>query len=283
MSTPPVIALSRLCVEFDGEHVLEDIDLDVAAGEFIALLGPNGSGKTTLVRSILGLQPIDHGRVTLFGTPLASFRAWGRIALVPQRLPGSTSIPVSVEEAVLAGLVSPRNRWTLRRRALKTAAEDALRSVGLWERRHQRLDALSGGQQRRVLVARALASDSDLIVMDEPTAGVDAENVAIIVRLLRALHERGKTVVIVTHELDDIESLVTRAVVLGGTGDSSVRYDGPPPVPLAMHDHVHHHDDDGDEPTPFESALFEATTPDAILAHPPRTSHHVHDAGQEGA
>ena len=256
MNTHPVVSLDRMCVEFDGEHVLEDVDIDIVAGELVALLGPNGSGKTTLVRSIVGLQPIDHGSARLFGTPLSSFRDWDRVSLVPQRLPGATSIPVSVEETVLAGLVAPGNRWTLNRRTLKGAAEEALRSVGLWERRRQRLDALSGGQQRRVLVARALATDADLILMDEPTAGVDAENSRIIVDLLRSLHERGKTVIVVTHELDDIEPLVTRAIVLGGTGETSVRYDGPPPVPLALHDHVHHHDDP-DEPTPFDAALFE--------------------------
>lgn len=282
MSDQPVISLSRVCVEFDGEHVLEDIDIDIAAGEFVALLGPNGSGKTTLVRSVVGLQPIDHGSVHLFGTPLPSFRAWDRVSFVPQRLPGATSIPVSVEETVLAGLVAPGNRWMLRRRALKAAAEDALRSVGLWDRRRQRLDALSGGQQRRVLVARALATDADLILMDEPTAGVDAQNVAIIVGLLRSLHERGKTVVIVTHELDDIEPLVTRAVVLGGTGETSVRYDGPPPIPHALHDHVHHHDDEIDEPTPFEPALFEASVPEAVSTHPHRAVHHAHDPGHGG-
>jgi zinc transport system ATP-binding protein len=241
-----VVQVDRLCVEFDGEHVLEDVDLTIRAGEFVALLGPNGSGKTTLVRSILGLQPYDHGRVQLFGTPLSRFRSWQRIALVPQRLPGASSIPVSVWEVVLGGLISPKRRWRPFTKAEKTSAATALHDVGLSSRRNDRLDTLSGGQQRRVLIARALASGADLLVMDEPTAGVDAEHVGRLVDLLGDLHDRGVTVIVVTHELTGITDLVTHAVVLGPDQRRSVLYDGPPPVPVDFGDHVHHHDDPPD-------------------------------------
>ncbi len=245
-----VIEVSRLCVEFDGEHVLEDVDLTIGHGEFVALLGPNGSGKTTLIRAMLGLQPYAHGRVTLFGTPLGRFRSWQRIAVVPQRLPGASTIPVSVWEAVLSGQISPRHRWRPFGRDQKGAAQRALQAVGLWERRHERLDALSGGQQRRALIARALATGADLLVMDEPTAGVDARHVAALTLLLSDLHRRGTTIVVVTHELTGIAHLITRAVVLGAPRDEpSVVFDGPPPVPgWYLHDHVHHHD--GDEQPP---------------------------------
>jgi zinc transport system ATP-binding protein len=238
-----VVSVSRLCVEFDGEHVLEDVDLTIRSGEFVALLGPNGSGKTTLVRSMLGLQPYQHGHVSLFGQPLARFRDWQRVALVPQRLPGAVSIPVSVWEVVLSGRISPRRRWRPFSRAERQAATAALHEVGLWERRHERIDTLSGGQQRRVLIARALASGADLLVMDEPTAGVDAQNVAQLAALLAALHERGATIIVVTHELTGIAHLITRGVVLGPDRRRSVVFDGPPPVPgQLLHDHVHHHE-----------------------------------------
>lgn len=226
-----VARLDRLCVEFDGEHVLEDVDLVINAGDFIALLGPNGSGKTTLVRAMVGLQPYHHGRVLLFGEPLSRFRQWHRIALVPQRLPGASSIPVSVWETVLSGLISPTRRWRPLNRIERAAAAAALTDVGLWSRRHERLDTLSGGQQRRVLIARALASGADLLVMDEPTAGVDAEHVARLTDLLTALHERGTTIIVVTHELTGIAHLVTRAVVLGADRRESVVFDGPLPSP----------------------------------------------------
>lgn len=248
-----VVDISRLCVEFDGEHVLEDVDLRITAGEFVALLGPNGSGKTTLVRAMLGLQPYAHGHVTLFGTPLGRFHDWQRIALVPQRLPGATSIPVSVWEAVLSGLIAPRRRWRPFSRAERGAATDALTQVGLWDRRHERLDTLSGGQQRRVLIARALATGADLLVMDEPTAGVDAEHVSRLTGLLTDLHVRGTTILVVTHELTGITHLVTRAVVLSASHGrrGSVEFDGPLPVPgQLLHDHVHHHHDAGpDDPS----------------------------------
>lgn len=238
-----VIEVERLCVEFDGEHVLEDVNIDIRSGDFIALLGPNGSGKSTLVRAILGLQPLDHGRVTLFGTPLRRFKQWQRIALVPQRLPGASSIPVSVWETVLSGAISPRTRWRPFSQAEKGAATQALHEVDLWDRRHSRLDTLSGGQQRRVLVARALASSADIIVMDEPTAGLDAANVAALARLLGELKASGRTIIVVTHEIDAIEPLVTRAIVLAQSTHHSVQYDGPPPVPASFaHDHHHHHD-----------------------------------------
>jgi zinc transport system ATP-binding protein len=243
---PVIVEVDRLCVEFDGEHILEDVDLSVRSGEFVALLGPNGSGKTTLVRAIVGLQPYDHGHVTLFGTPLSRFRAWDRIALVPQRLPGASSIPVSVWETVMSGLISPSRRWRPFSRTDRDSARQALEDVGLWSRKHDRLDTLSGGQQRRVLIARALASGADLLVMDEPTAGVDAEHVGRLTDLLDDLHGRGVTIIVVTHELTGITHLVTRAVVLGPSARRSVVYDGPPPIPGDLSDHVHHHDSEHD-------------------------------------
>ncbi len=238
-----VVGLSRVCVEFDGDHVLEDVDLSIRQGEFVALLGPNGSGKTTLVRTMLGLQPHSHGRVALFGRPLSRFRDWQRIALVPQRLPGASSIPVSVWETVLSGLISPKRRWRPLSRTQRAAAAQALTDVGLWSKRHERLDTLSGGQQRRVLIARALASGADLLVMDEPTAGVDAENLASLTTLLAGLHEHGTTIIVVTHELTGIAHLITRAVVLDPHSRETIVFDGPPPVPgHHLHDHVHHHE-----------------------------------------
>ncbi|CAB4875515.1 MAG: ATP-binding cassette domain-containing protein [Actinobacteria bacterium] len=238
-----IVTVARACVEFDGEHVLENVDLTIEQGEFIALLGPNGSGKTTLVRAILGLQPLEHGKIALFGTPLARFRDWSRIALVPQRLPGATSIPVSVWEAVLSGSITPKGRWRPLPRSARDAAQQALESVGLWSRRHDRLDALSGGQQRRVLIARALCTEPDLLVMDEPTAGLDAQNLQALTALLADLHHRGITIIVVTHELTGINDLVTRAVVLRNDHHESVKYDGPPPVPEHFAEETHHHDD----------------------------------------
>ncbi len=250
MSAGTVVSVTRACVEFDGEHVLENVDLSIEEGEFIALLGPNGSGKTTLIRAILGLQPLDHGKISLFGAPLGRFRDWHRVAIVPQRLPGATSIPVSVWEAVLSGGITPRGRWRPFPRSSRAAAQRALESVGLWSRRHDRLDTLSGGQQRRVLIARALSTSPDLLVMDEPTAGLDTANLQALTALLADLHHAGTTIIVVTHELTGISDLVTRAVVLRNDHHESVKYDGPPPVPADFDDDVHPHHDDPPEAPP---------------------------------
>lgn len=242
MSTP-IASADRLCVEFDGVHVLENVDLTINRGEFVALLGPNGSGKSTLVRALLGLQPIEHGSVRLFDTPLGRFKNWDDVTLVPQRLPGASSVPVSVWETVLSGLITPKRRWRRFSKSERERARSALESVRLWNRRHDRLDELSGGQQRRALIARALVTEAELIILDEPTAGVDAQNVAELTRLLAQMHSNGATVIVVTHELDEIEAIVTRAIVLE---HGEVMYDGPTPLPIDLHDHFHHHHDDSD-------------------------------------
>jgi zinc transport system ATP-binding protein len=146
-------------------------------------------------------------------------------------------------------MISPRRRWRPFSRVQRASAQSALEQVGLWSRRHDRLDTLSGGQQRRVLIARALATGADLLVMDEPTAGVDTQHVAQLTELLAGLHRQGTTIIVVTHELTGIAHLITRAIVLGPDRRDSVVFDGPPPVPgFLLHDHVHHHEADGHNP-----------------------------------
>jgi zinc transport system ATP-binding protein len=248
VSDESVVRLTHACVEYDGTHVLEDVELDVTAGQFVALLGPNGSGKTTLVRAALGLEPLSHGTASLFGTPLSRFHDWSRIALVPQRLPAAANVPVSVWETVLSGSISPRGRYRPFTREQRRAAQQALETVSLWDRRHDRLDTLSGGQQRRVLIARALSTSADLFVLDEPTAGVDGANQRRVAEVLTGLAALGRTVVLVAHELGPLEPLVTRVVVLGRGRDGSILFDGPPPAPDHLHDPVHHHSHDVEPP-----------------------------------
>ena len=151
---------------------------------------------------------------------------------------------MSVHEVVGAGLISPRQR--LPHRGDRQRVVDALAQVGLADRRRDRFDALSGGQQRRVMIAAALAKDADLYVLDEPTAGVDAESQQRISETFGSLHDRGRTVVLVTHELGPFASLASRIIVLGSPrGETStVLYDGPPPVPDHLLERVWHHSED---------------------------------------
>ena len=236
-----IVNTQHLCVAFDGATVLQDVSITLAPAQVTALLGPNGSGKSTLINALVGLQPVQHGTVELFGIPLGRFSQWQRLALVPQHLPGASSIPVSVWETVMSARISPRRRWRPIQRSERQLCTDALDRVGLLHRRRDRLDSLSGGQQRRVMLARALAADAQLLILDEPTAGMDAQNLQVFVEVIAHQRELGRTVLIVTHDLDDIEHLIDQAIVLEASTDQSVVFAGLPPLPPSMHHVAHHH------------------------------------------
>ncbi|MGI5168448.1 metal ABC transporter ATP-binding protein [Spirillospora sp. CA-253888] len=214
----PPFAMTDGRVRLDGREVLRGIDLTVRAGDVVAVLGPNGAGKSTLVKALLGLRPLSGGRTEIFGVPPARFRDWRRVGYVPQRLPMGGGVPSTVREVVSSGRTARRSRWRpalLADRAADRAAVDrALEAVGLADRAGESAHLLSGGQQQRVLIARALAGEPEALVMDEPTAGVDAANQAALAGTLGALVRDGRTVVLVAHELGPIEPLVTRTVVL---------------------------------------------------------------------
>lgn len=235
-----VFSLASGSVEFDGTRVLKDATLHVSGGEFIAILGENGSGKTTMTRALLGLTELSSGRAELLGTPIARFRDWSAVAYVPQRLLSAGAVPVSVYEVVAASRIGPRTRFRRSGAATRIAVRAALDDVGLWDRRRDRLDDLSGGQQRRVLIAAALAKGASVFVLDEPTAGVDAEQQMALAGTFRTIRDRGGTVLLVTHELGPFRDLATRVVVLE---HGRITYDGPPPGPV-RHDHVYHHSED---------------------------------------
>lgn len=240
-STPPVFQLRQGCVEFDGVHIFNHMDLTIEPGSFVALLGANGSGKTTLVRALLGLQPLSHGEVRIFGEDLHRFRDWHRIAFVPQRLPAATGVPISVAEVVGSSRISPRTRMRRASRADRAATVKALDLVGLADRLHDWMDTLSGGQQRRVMVARALAGGAEVMVLDEPTAGMDLANQQRLAQVLESLP--GHTVIMVAHGLGAMANLVTRAILLQ---HGTVVHDGPT-APRGWTD-VHHHNE-GDLPS----------------------------------
>ena len=239
-------ALHHVCVEFNGERVLDDVDLKIETGEYVVLLGENGSGKSTLLRAMLGLVPLASGRIESNGKPVN--RGPHDVAYVPQRLLAATSVPVSVEETVRAALISPGRRWRPSARQARARAEEALNDVGLLHRRHARLDTLSGGQQRRVMVARALATGAQTLLLDEPTAGIDADSERRMAEVIAGLHAAGRTVVLVTHDLGQVTRTATRAVVLGGRPTGSIRYDGPVPPPAHIYTGTRHHHDADSEP-----------------------------------
>jgi zinc transport system ATP-binding protein len=223
--------------------------LKVDAGEVVALLGPNGSGKTTLLKGVLGLVDCYRGDVKLFGTPLSQFGERSRIGYVPQRQSAAGPIPVTVRELVRSGLMSGRR--VIRRRARtatslgSSAVADALVAVGLADLADRPIVELSGGQQRRALVARALAGGATTLLLDEPFAGVDQANQLAIADALAHLTSHGATIVVVLHELGPLEPIVTRAVCLD---HGVVLFDGPLGAAPARLLHLgHDHDPHGGE------------------------------------
>ena len=217
-------------------------DLMIHAGEVVALLGPNGSGKTTLMKGVLGLVDCLGGEVELLGRPIHALRDRSQIGYVPQRHTAAGPIPVTVCELVRSGRLARTGMFHRRRAVDDRAIQAAIEAVDLGEKTKEPIATLSGGQQRRALVARALAGGATMLLLDEPLAGVDQDNQTAMASSLRALVATGVTVVVVLHELGPLEPLVTRAVCLD---EGAVVFDGPldtaPPRLLHLgHDHDPH-------------------------------------------
>ncbi|MFG2311224.1 metal ABC transporter ATP-binding protein [Streptomyces sp. NPDC048566] len=237
-----VVSLRGVRAELGSRPVLRGVDLVVRRGEVVALLGANGSGKSTAVRSVIGQVPVSAGEIELFGVARRRFRDWRRVGYVPQRTTAAGGVPATVTEIVASGRLS-RARFGVLRRADHAAVRRALELVGMADRAKDSVDALSGGQHQRVLIARALACEPELLIMDEPMAGVDLASQEVLAATLRGQVAQGASVLLVLHELGPLEPLIDRAVVLR---DGCVLHDGPPPRAVGQHalpghDHVHPH------------------------------------------
>jgi zinc transport system ATP-binding protein len=243
-----VFRLQNGCVELGGREILHDVSVAVDDGEFVAVLGANGSGKTTLVRALVGLVPLTAGSLEVFDTPLDRFRDWPRLGYVPQRLLVGGGVPSTVREIVASGRTGRLRRLRRLGQADQAAIDHALEDVGLLHRSNHPVATLSGGQQQRVLIARALAGEPDVLVLDEPTAGVDADSQDTLAGALGHLSRQGGSVVLVAHELGPLAGLIGRAIVMSG---GRVVADGPPPEPEGHHGHaghVHTHAHEAQEP-----------------------------------
>lgn len=204
--------------------VVDDVSMTVRSGEFLALVGPNGSGKTTLLKLLLGLLRPSSGSVQLFGSDPSAFRERWRVGYVPQRPTLAHDLPATVDEVVATGRLA-RHPWGRRSSGDRDAIDHALDVVGLCGTRHRRVSDLSGGQQQRAFIARALASDPDLLVLDEPVAGVDAEAQSLFRdALVHHVRVHGGSVLLVSHELGAVASDLDRVIVI----KRSIRFDGPP-------------------------------------------------------
>ncbi|MEG3633970.1 metal ABC transporter ATP-binding protein [Micromonospora palythoicola] len=252
--TPDVITVTHGVVGYDGRPVLRDVSLTVTAGEVVAVLGANGSGKSTLIRAILGLVPLSAGTVTLFGRPVRRFREWHRVGYVPQRLGAGSGVPATVAEVVAAGRLARRGVLRPPGRTDREAVAEALRAVGLADRAKDPVSTLSGGQQQRTLIARALAGRPELLILDEPTAGVDAASQEAFAGALHDFTVGGGTVLLVAHELGPLRPVIRRAIVVH---QGFVAHDGAVPEPAGHHaapDHDHVHPHGPEEPAGLWSA-----------------------------
>jgi zinc transport system ATP-binding protein len=222
-----------------GATVLRDVDLRIEQGEFVAIAGPNGGGKTTLVRLALGLERPLTGRVLLFGEPAHSFTRRRKLGYLAQRSKLGTEAPATVREVVAAGRLAAGGLLGPLRRRDRVIVDEAIERVGLTERATSTLHTLSGGLQQRAFIAKALAAEPSLLVLDEPTAGVDAEAQEALAALLARLHgELATTILYVSHEFGAVERHVERLLLVRG----AITFDGPPnELPGVWHDPSHVH------------------------------------------
>ncbi|MBO8164898.1 MAG: metal ABC transporter ATP-binding protein [Brevibacillus sp.] len=212
----PIVRLSSVTFQYDGKSVLEQIDFTLHKGDFCGIVGPNGSGKSTLLKLILGLLVPKQGTVELFGKPLSKFREWSKIGYVAQQAAhGTGGFPATVREVVLSGLTGKVGLFRWFTKEHKRHAEEVITRVGLGEKIDAHIGTLSGGQRQRVFIARALVAQPELLILDEPTVGVDQESIEQFYRLLRTLKdESGLTMMIVSHDVGVMSQWVNKVACL---------------------------------------------------------------------
>lgn len=222
-----------------GPPALRDVDLAIAPGEFVAIAGPNGGGKTTLLRVMLGLETPTAGEVLLFGEQAHRFSRRSSIGYLAQRAQLGIDAPATVREVVAAGRLPAGGLIGPLRRRDRELVDQAVERVGLTALADRPLQRLSGGQQQRAFIAKALAAEPSLLVLDEPTTGVDVESQEALAALLDRLHcELGVTVIYVSHEFGSVEQFVERLVLVR----ERIAFDGAPSeLPREWHDPSHAH------------------------------------------
>ncbi|MDX1612454.1 MAG: metal ABC transporter ATP-binding protein [Candidatus Thermoplasmatota archaeon] len=220
------VRMEQATVAYGDQPVLHELDLTLDSGDFVGLVGPNGSGKTTLLRTLLGLKRPRTGTVELFGQPAHRFDQHDRIGYVPQHaVEVDRAFPVTALEVVLMGRIGQRGLFRRLTSQDRARAREALALVGVEHLADQRIGTLSGGQRQRVFLAKALASDPELLILDEPTTGVDPAAREEFYNLIDGLnHDQGLTILLVSHDTQVITLCAHRVVVL----NREIVFDGTP-------------------------------------------------------
>ena len=232
---PAVVRLDNMHVAWDTDLILHGITLSIPAGQTVAITGSNGSGKSTTLKALLGTAPITSGDALLFSRSITARRRvpWQKIGYVPQRISSGGAVSSSAIEVVRSGLLGPRRLWAMPGDTAR--AMDALERVGMAHRAHSPMNILSGGQAQRVLIARALVRRPELLIMDEPMAGIDAASRARLASIVADAKAEGTTILIVLHELGELGPLLDRELHISA---GHVSYDGAPHID---DDHEQHH------------------------------------------
>lgn len=217
MVTAPLVDVKNLSFGYAADLVLEAVSLQVNRGDYLGLIGPNGSGKTTLLSLMLGSRLGSYrGEIRLFGAPVDEYRDWWRVGYVAQKAASFNSgFPATVEEIIFTGRAPRRGLFWPFTSEDRAQVQQALQRVGMWEHRARLIGRLSGGQQQRVFIARALVSNPELLILDEPTVGVDVQAEAQFYHLIRQLRqEMGLTVILVSHDIGAVAHEVTSLACL---------------------------------------------------------------------
>lgn len=211
----PIFDVKNLNYTVRGLNILTSISLEIFNGEYVAIIGPNGGGKTTLIRLLLGLEKPTDGSIRLYGKKIKNFKEWNKIGYVPQRASlVDENFPATVEDIVKMGRISKRTFFTRMSQEDKNAVEDAMIKMDVLNLKDKMVGTLSGGQRQRVMIARALASNPEILILDEPNTGVDMVSQKNFYALLAKLNkEENITIVFITHDIgviaDDIGRLFT--------------------------------------------------------------------------
>ncbi len=213
---PPALAFDNVSVAYSERIVLAHVTVDIAAGEFVGIVGPNGAGKSTLLNAVLGIAPHVRGNICVYGQA-CNAEARSHIAYMPQREAVDWTFPITVEGVVMMGR-QRRIGWFRRPGPHDREVVDwALAQVEMRDQRDAPIGALSGGQQQRVFLARALAEEGDVLMLDEPMTGVDAPTQDTILQLLQSMQKRGQTILMTTHDLGVARMFCSRLMFLHHT------------------------------------------------------------------
>lgn len=214
----PIIQLEDISFAYSNIDVVKKISFDINEGDFVGLIGPNGSGKTTLLKIMLGILKPRTGKITILGKNLNELKEWSKIGYVPQKATNiANDFPATAEEIVSMGLLSVKRIPKIITKEDKTKINDALKIVKMDLFAKKRITEFSGGQQQRILIAKALVTNPKILLLDEPTTGVDQENQASFYELLGKLNKKGITIVLVTHDIGRITDHVTKVASINQT------------------------------------------------------------------